>query len=56
MTLSFSSILRNSTANSEISFYVSFGVWTIAPEENCPQLGVWVGLGLGLEGNFPQGQ
>ena len=36
------------------------GVWTIANEENCPQLGLGFGLGLGLElrvgGNFPRGQ
>ena len=37
------------------------GVWTIAPEENCPppQLGFGFGLasgfGLGLGGNFPLG-
>ena len=32
---------------------MTFGVWTIAPEEKCPRLG----LVLGLEGdNFPRGK
>ena len=29
---------------------------TIAPEENCPQLGLGFGLVLGLGDNFPRGQ
>ena len=58
-TLYFSSILRNSTENSEVSFYVSLGVLTTAPEGNCPppllRLGLLLGLGaIFLEGNYPR--
>ena len=58
-TLYFSSVLRNSTENSEVSFYVSLGVLTTAPEGNCPpsllRLGLLLGLGaIFLEGNYPR--
>ena len=36
ITFSFSSILRNSTENSEVSFYVSLGIGTIALEGSFP--------------------
>ena len=60
-TLYFSSILRNSTENSEVSFYVSLGVLITAPEGNCPptpprlRLGLLLGLGaIFLDGNYPR--
>ena len=56
ITFSFSSILRNSTENSEVSFYVSLGVLTTAPEGNCPPPPV-TGRGIiRVGGNFPRGQ
>ena len=55
-TLYFSSILRNSTENSEVSFYVSLGVLTTAPEGNCPPPPVTVRGIIRVGGNFPRGQ
>ena len=55
-TLYFSSILRNSTENSEVSFYVSLGVLTTAPEGNCHPPPVTVRVIIRVGGNFPRGQ
>ena len=57
ITLSFSSILRNSTENSEVSFYVSLGVQTIAPDGSCaPAVTIRVRVMVRVGGNFPRGQ